>query len=286
MKRISAAAAAAANFISTARKYIGYQSELLGRNAFGQRVGYDSAPWSGAFIDVVAKEAGLDLPSFTYVPAALAEFMRSGQVAKRPRPGDIAIFNFPSTTAEGSAASAFNMPAAGIVIDVRELRTNGRFLTIEGNSTGSTTYQNKDGVHQRLRHLTDVVVFCRPAEFERPGLQRIIQLLTKLGKKITGAAPGKLELEALAAAATSNESIRLNMLRAGTRNKHIELVQLALSQVTDIQGAQRGTWDAATSSAFARYQRIIGRLGSDATGLPDIATLQRLSKDTGLFRIE
>jgi hypothetical protein len=286
MKRINSAATAAANFIATARKYIGYQSELRNRNAFGSRVGYDSAPWSGAFIDVVAREAGLNLPSFTYTPAALAEFVRSGQISKRPRPGDIAIFNFPSTNGEGSAASAFDMPAAGIVTDVRELRTNGRFLTIEGNSTGSTAYQNKDGVHQRIRHLTDVVIFCRPAEFERPGVQRVIRLLTDVGRKLTGAAPGKLELEDLAAAATSNEAVRLNMLRAGTKNKHIELVQLALSQVTDLQGAQRGAWDVTTASAFARYQRIIGRLGSDCTGLPDVSTLQRLSKDTGLFRIE
>jgi hypothetical protein len=280
------AIAAAANFIATARKYLGYQSELLGRNAFGQRVGYDSLPWSGAFIDVVAREAGLNLPSFTYTPAALAEFIRQGNISRTPRPGDIAIFNFPSTNLQGVAASAFDMPAAGIVSDVRELRTNGRFLSIEGNSTGSSAYQNKDGVHQRIRHLTDVVIFLRPEEFQVSAARSIFQLLTNLGRKLTGAAPGKLELEILAAAATSNETVRLNKLRAGTRNKNIELIQLALSQVTDLQGVERGVWDGATASAFARYQRIIGRLGTDCTGVPDAATLNRLSKDTGLFKLD
>jgi hypothetical protein len=280
------AVAAAANFIATARKYLGYQSELLGRNAFGQRVGYDSLPWSGAFIDVVSREAGLNLPSFTYTPAALAEFIRQGNISRTPKPGDIAIFNFPSTNLQGAAASAFDMPAAGIVSDVRELRTNGRFLSIEGNSTGSTSYQNKDGVHQRIRHLTDVVIFLRPEEFQGSMARSIFQLLTRLGRKLTGAAPGKLELEILAAAATSNETVRLSKLRAGTRNKNIELVQLALSQVTDLQGVERGVWDVSTASAFARYQRIIGRLGTDCTGQPDISTLNRLSKDTGLFKLE
>jgi hypothetical protein len=273
-------------FLATARKYIGYQSELLGRNVFGQKVGYDSVPWSGAFIDVIAREAGLRLPSFTYVPAALAEFIRSGNVSRTPRPGDIAVFNFPSTNGEGTAASAFNMPAAGIVTDIRELRTNGRFLTIEGNSAGSTSYQDKDGVHQRIRHLTDVVIFCRPAEFESPGMHRVIQLLTNLGKKLRGQLPDKIELKGLEDLTSNQETVRLRNFKPGTRNRSIEIIQLALSQVTDLQGVERGKWDAASVAACARFQRNIGRTGPDAVGLLDIPTLQRLSAETGLFKLE
>lgn len=270
-------------FLATARKYIGYQSELLGRNAFGNRVGYDSGPWSGAFIDVVAREAGLNLPSFTYTPAALAEMLRSGNVSRRPRPGDIAIFNFSSTGLQGPAASAFHMPAAGIVIDVRELRTNGRFLTIEGNSTGMSNYQDKDGVHQRIRYLTDVVIFCRPAAFESSVMRRILQLLTNLGKKLRGQLPDKLETKGLEELTSQPETVRLRNFKPGTRNRSIEVIQLALSQVTDLQGAERGKWDAASTAACARFQRTIGRVGPDATGTLDIPTLQRLSQVTGLF---
>jgi hypothetical protein len=270
-------------FLTIARKYIGYQSELLGRNAFGNRVGYDSGPWSGAFIDVVAREAGLNLPSFTYTPAALAEMLRSGNVSRRPKPGDIAIFNFSSIGLQGSAASAFNMPAAGIVTDVRELRTNGRFLSIEGNSTGSTSYQDKDGVHQRIRYLTDVVIFCRPAEFESSAFRRIIQLLTNLGKKLRGQLPDKLETKGLEELTSQPETVRLRNFKPGTRNRSIEVIQLALSQVTDLQGVERGKWDAASTAACARFQRSIGRVGPDATGTLDIPTLQRLSQVTGLF---
>lgn len=248
---------------------------------FGERVGYQSLPWAGAFIDVVAREAGLNLPSFTYSPAALAEFIRSGRIVIKPRPGDIAIFNFAST-----AASAFSSPHCGIVTDVRELRTNGTFVTIEGDTFGSGQFQDKNGVYQRIRHLTDVVLFCRPEEFDRNAAARIIQLLIKFRKKLTGGAPGKLELAQLKEAATNNETVRSKMLRGNTRNKSIELVQLALSQVTDIQGAERGKWDSSTAAAFARFQRNIGRVGSDAQGIPDTATLNRLSKETGLFKLD
>jgi hypothetical protein len=61
-------------FLATARKYIGYQSELLGRNAFGAKVGYDSGPWSGAFIDVVAREAGLPYKTFVANESMIRNF--------------------------------------------------------------------------------------------------------------------------------------------------------------------------------------------------------------------
>jgi hypothetical protein len=271
-------------FLATARKYLGYQAGLLGRTGFGERVGYDSQPWAGAFVDVVARESGLHLPSFVYTPAALAEFIRRGNVSQVPRPGDIAIFNFSSNV--GHTASAFSMPHCGIVTDVRELKTNGRFLTIEGNSTGPGAYQQQDGVHQNIRYMTDVALFCRPEEFQSPGLKRIIKLLTKLYKKLMRQAPGKLELAQIAEAASLNEEVRLKMLRTGTRNKHIELIQLALSQVTDLGNCDRGKWDAATAAAFANFQRTVGYIGSDASGLPDVNSLKRLSSETGLFTLE
>lgn len=242
---------------------------------FGARVGYDSSPWAGAFIDVVARESGLHLPSFTYVPAGLAAAVRTGNISRTPQPGDIAIFAFSSNT-----ASAFTAPHAGIVTDVRNFKRTGEFLTIEGNTTGTGAYQNKDGVHQKIRRVNDVVVFCRPIQLSGE------HLLTKLLKKLTGAAPDRVELQTINEAASSHKEIRLpKLLAARTKNTDIERVQLALSLVTDIRGAERGKWDGATASAFANFQRSIGRVGSDASGAPDLATLQRLSKDTGLFTV-
>lgn len=265
-----------AAFINNARKHIGYTSDLLGRNAFGERVGYDGTVWGGAFIDVVARESGVDLPSFTYSPAGLSEAIRRGNISRNPKPGDIAIFNFASTSTH--AASSFSAPHCGIVIDVRELKTNGRFLTIEGNTTGSTAHQQKDGVHQKIRYITDVVIFCRPASGEH--------LLTKLYRKLTGKLPGKIELSQIQQAASIQEPIHLKMIRGNTRNRSIELVQLALSQVTDLTNCERGKWDGATAAAFANFQRSIGRVGAEATGDPDLSSLMRLAAMTKLFAID
>lgn len=274
-------------FVQTARKYVGYTSELLGRNSFGERVGYNTTVWSGAFIDVIARESGLDLPSFVYSPAALAEFSRNGMLRKKPLPGDIAIFNFASTA--GHAASSFGSPHCGIVTDVRHLSTNGQFVTVEANTTG-TQYQQQDGVYVKLRHLTDVAFFCRPAEFET-GLRKLLadarrsglQLLTKVKRIFRQEL--RIELDLITEAASSQLTIDIRKLQPGTKNKQIAAVQLALSTVTDLTGAEEGKWDQVTASAFARFQRNIGRVGQDASGMPELTTLQRLSKDTGMFQV-
>lgn len=286
MKRISPAVTA---FILTARKYVGYKSELLGRTGFGERVGYDATVWSGAFIDVIARESGQHLPSFVYSPAALAEFTRIGQLRKKPQPGDIAIFNFASIAPNNG--SQFGAPHCGLVVDTRELRSNGRFLTIEGNVTGSTSYQQFDGVHQKIRYTTDVIAFCRPANFER-GVRKFLRdagsasfkLVARLRMKFSAAE--RIELAQLEEAAAQLQTVDVKKLIQGTKNKQITVVQLALSQVTDIQGAEEGKWDQATASAFARFQRNIGRVGQDANGLPEVTSLGRLAKETNLFKLD
>ena len=276
------------NLIATARKYVGYKSDLGGRNIFGERVGYDATVWSGAFIDVIARESGLDLPSFVYSPAALAEFLRNNRTVKRPQPGDIAIFNFSSITVTNG--SNFASAHCGLVVDTRELTSNGRFLTIEGNVTGSTSYQAFDGVHQRIRYTTEVVTFCRPANFER-GIRKLyvqaaaasFQLLNRIRAKFSAA--DRIELAQLEEAAIQLQTVDVKKLQPGTKNKHVTAVQLALSQVTDISGAEEGKWDAATASAFSRFQRTIGRVGSQANGKPEVNSLQRLAQVTGLFNV-
>jgi len=273
-------AAAAELFISKAQQYLGYTAEMLGRNMFGQKVGYDSTPWSGAFVDVVAREAGLHLPSFIYTPAALAEFIRQGNFSRVPELGSIAIYNFSSEV--GAAASAFSMPHCGIVTDVREFNTTGRFITVEGNTEGSTTYTKKDGVHQRIRTINDVVIFCQlPAARISTFNGRLIKLLDRGRTRFNGE-----ELKAIEDAARIPSLLRINgEIKHGSRNREIETIQLALAMVTDIRGCVPGKWDTITASACSRYQRMIGFVGADANGLPDINTLKRLARETGLFTI-
>lgn len=267
--------------MKTAQKYLGYSAETLGRNIFGNVVGYDSQPWSGAFVDVVAREAGIELPSFVYTPSALAEFIRSGDFSRVPQQGDIVIFNFSSNV--GHAASAFSMPHCGIVIDVREFFETGKFITVEGNTTGQSPHQQKDGVHQRIRTINEALVFCHPVRAGRQTFnERLIHLLDRGRTKFNGE-----DLSAIDEAARAPELLKLNgEIRPGDRNRKIEVIQLALATVTDLRGAQPGKWDSITAAACSRYQRNIGRVGKDVTGLPDKATLTRLSKDTKLFVLD
>ena len=278
-------AAAAELFIKTAQQYLGYTVDLGGRNIFGQKVGYDAQPWAGAFIDVCAKEAGLQLPSFTYTPAALAEFLRQGNFSREARPGSIAIYNFSSNT--GHAADAFGMPHCGVVVDVREFQTTGRFITVEGNTEGTGVYQKKDGVHQRIRTINDVVIFCHPKfDGARAGSQTFNERLMKLLDRGRTTFNGE-DLEAVAAAAKDPVKLLMNgEIKHGDRNKRVETIQLALATVTDLRGCEPGKWDGPTAAACSRFQRMVGFVGKDATGLPDVNTLRRLARETGLFEID
>jgi hypothetical protein len=278
-------AAAAELFIKTAQQYLSYVVDLGGRNIFGQKVGYDSRPWAGAFIDVCAKEAGLQLPSFTYTPSALAEFLRQGNFSREARPGSIAIYNFSSDT--GQSADQFSMPHCGIVTDVREFQTTGRFITVEGNIEGTGVYQKKDGVHQRIRSINDVVIFCHP-KFDGTAAagitfnERLMAWLDGGRTKFDSSDIAELETARV-------QPIKLLMngeIKHGDRNKRVETIQLALAMVTDLRGCEPGKWDAITASACSRYQRMIGFVGKDATGLPDLNTLRRLARETGLFKID
>ena len=275
--------AAREKFIQVAKSYLGYVAGPMLRNQFGERVGYNSQPWAGAFIDVVAREAGLHLPSLVQSSSGLAELARNGLVRSKPMPGDLVFFSFPSE----NAASAFAMPHVGIVIDVRELKSTGRFLTVEGNvRPANAKYgQDTDGVHQRVRYQEDVLAFVSP-KFNRSGLQLKgpVKLLIKLSTKLSSKT-ARLEALALEEAARAPKDVVTAALKPGLRNRSIEVVQLALAVTVNLKSATPGVWDAATANAYARYQRRIGYVGTDASGNVDRSSLQRLAAETGLFQV-
>lgn len=271
-------AARAANFVSTASTYIGYQAGPLMKNQFSERVGYNSQPWAGAFIDVVARESGLHVPSFVYTPTALAAASHLGLIRSQPMPGDVVFFNF----ASDNSGSAFAMPHVGIVVDTREYGTTGRFLTVEGNvRPANPKYgQDTDGVQQRVRYSGDVIAFARVANGgPQPG-KLLTKLITKLSSKTA-----RLEAQAFEEAAREQKIVVTAAIRPGLRNRQIETVQLALGMTVGLKSATPGMWDAATVNAMARYQRSIGYVGTDASGIPNQSTLQRLASDTNLFQV-
>jgi hypothetical protein len=174
------------------------------------------------------------------------------------------------------------MPHCGIVTDVREYAATGKFLTVEGNiDNGHPRYEfdYKDGVYQRVRHQTDVLMFARVAP------QLPDKLLTNIAKMFRGRRT-LIESQQIQEAAKEQLKVEPEMIKPPRRNKQIEIVQLALSNVVDLKDAKRGSWDMTTINAFARYQRNIGHVGDDADGIPDIHSLQRLARDTGLFQVK
>jgi len=178
------------------------------------------------------------------------------------------------------------MPHVGIVTDVREFKSTGKFLTIEGNSRPANAKygQDTDGVHQRVRYQGDVLAFVSP-KFNG-GLHRMhpVQLLISLSTKLSSKT-ARLEATALEEAARVPRDVVTAALKPGLRNRSIEVVQLALGVTVGLQAATPGVWDAATANAFARYQRRIGYVGADASGNVDRTSLQRLATETGLFQV-
>ena len=60
-------------FVAQALSYNGYTASANRINVFGERLGMNGLPWDGIFIDVVAREVGVSLPSHIYPPVALAD---------------------------------------------------------------------------------------------------------------------------------------------------------------------------------------------------------------------
>jgi hypothetical protein len=54
------------NFIEVAASHLGYQARPGMNTVYGGTVGYQGLPWSGSFIDVVAREAGVSMPACVY----------------------------------------------------------------------------------------------------------------------------------------------------------------------------------------------------------------------------
>jgi hypothetical protein len=72
-----------------------------------------------------------------------------------------------------------------------------------------------------------------------------------------------------------------------TRKKHpsVVTVQLALSETVGLRGYERGMFDGATRSAYARWQAVCGFVGQDVDGMPDVTSLELLGQVSGLFTV-
>lgn len=243
-------------FINRALEETGYTARPNGTNAYSDRVGYsgNGLPWDGAFIDVIARDVGLPLTAHVYTASALSEFVRNRRLYTKPQRGDIVFFSFPAEPTE-----AFNGPHVGIVLDVDHWDSKGLIQTVEANAASGLPKGNQatDGVYKRVRHSTEVLGFGRP-KFKAARHRDV--------EGLTAVIPARL--------------------RSGKPNRDIEIVQLALSTVTAARDMQRGHWCPRTKAAYANFQRTVGYVGTDVTGLPDVPSLQRLGTETASFKVD
>jgi hypothetical protein len=121
-------------FLEVAQSEIGYIEEP------GNKTKYQKAnqPWCGAFVNWVARQAGVKIPNCTYTPAGAAGFMDKNAWTPadqaEPQPGDIVFFDFPG--------DAFDrISHIGIVI---RNNGNGTVTTIEGNTSSDKKGKKAD----------------------------------------------------------------------------------------------------------------------------------------------
>jgi hypothetical protein len=244
-------------FLAEAKKHLGYRTRANGLSEFGARVGYSGhgIPWSGAFIDCVARDSGIFLPACVYSPTGLSEFFHAGRVVNRPEPGDIVFFAYPT-------ARDFSMPHVGIVSDVDHWHEYESFMSIEANVNSGLpkAVQERDGIYERVHWKYETIAFARP-DFEfRPGSG---------AKTLTG-----------------SKKVKLHDVQIGRRNRSVDLVQQALEVVAGLAHHEHGAFDGPTIQAYARWQRMTGHVGDDASGQPTGPSLERLGRETGIFEVD
>jgi len=242
-------------FLNAARSHLGYQCRPGNVSVFGSLTGYQGLPWDGSFIDVVARDSGVSLPPCVYTPTGIAEFIRLRRMHTRPQPGDIVFFNW-------STGDNFGSPHVGIVSDVTDWDRLKRIRVIEGmvNSGLAKGSPVNDGVFERTRYGFDVIGFGRPNFNVQP-------------------AKGNIEK------ADGQPVVRLSNIQPGKKHRDMVPIQLALGIAVSLRNAKQGALDGQTMAAYARYQRSIGYVGTDVTGIPDLDSLTRLGRETGCFGV-
>jgi hypothetical protein len=236
----------------TASRHVGYVAQSNRNSVYGNRVGLPNQTWNGAFLDVVFAEstASLSVPTFAYTPSALAYFVEHNRIFRKPKRGDIVFYAFPTEDSLGQ-------PHVGIVTDTASWKVNRSFKAVEAQTDSGLPRgsRDKDGVYERIRYITDVLAFARPAHK-------------------TSSTDMKLNFSY-----TSNRAseyiAKVNSSLTNQPFDEVAEIQLALSIKVGLRDARRGVFDAHTRSAYAKWQRHMG-YGNRATGQPDSPSLDQL----------
>ena len=87
-------------FLEVANAEVGYvEGPKNNQTKYGAFSGHNYQPWCGSFVMWCANKVGLKIPNCVYTPAGVAGFQGKGQwynaATSKPKPGDIAFFDFP-----------------------------------------------------------------------------------------------------------------------------------------------------------------------------------------------
>lgn len=185
------------------------------------------------------------MPACVYTPIGLAEFMAARQVVSEPQTGDVAFYCFSTKQTD-----VFSMPHAGIVVDVAGWKKYRRFQSVEGGVDGS--------VVMVVRSSDDVIAFARPDFGLRPGIEN-----------------SKMQ--------TGPVFVDSSRVKPGSSGRDVMNVQLALERVVGLREYTPAVFDAVSQRAFARWQRMVGHVGSDLNGVPTPGTLSSLGEISGVY---
>jgi len=124
--------------LGIAKKEIGYVEQSVPEN----KTKYQKTPqpWCGAFVNWVAKKAGVEIPNCVYTPAGAKAFQDKKQWVPNspkanPQAGDIVFFDFPNDGIE-------RISHCGIVV---KDNGDGTITTIEGNTTHDRKGDQRNG---------------------------------------------------------------------------------------------------------------------------------------------
>ena len=158
--------------IAVAAKEIGYKEYQGNNNKFGVWYGMNNQPWCAMFVSWCADQVGVlgnnnksgIIPRTAWVPDYLTYYSSKGLYKAKgsytPKGGDIIIY--------GSNSHV------GLVEQV----SNGKVITIEGNTSANGNSSNGDGVYRRTRSLNDSWIkgYCVPEYEEEEEVMRYQKL--------------------------------------------------------------------------------------------------------------
>lgn len=130
------------------------------RTKYGQWFGLDGVSWCGMFVSWVYDKAGVNLGNigftkgFAGCQTAVAHFRKTGEVTTKPRPGDIAFFDW-----QWDGRYDHTGIYAGPVNETQ-------FATFEGN-TSIDNNSNGGSVMRRVRTLNRGVLFVHPKVLDK-----------------------------------------------------------------------------------------------------------------------